>query len=159
MTLKLDTANQLWKGRSPRERSLLALLAAISFGLVSWYGIASPLSRAAASSDMHRSRAAALLREVEDSRAIMTRMAIPTDKSLGDLLMLSALEAGFTLDQHSEANAGETAVRGRASDSAALFAWIDMLRKNHGLTVSNLTAEREKDGGLRVEASFMWGDS
>jgi hypothetical protein len=34
-----------------------------------------------------------------------------------------------------------------------------MLRKNHGLTISNLTGERENDGTVRVEAIFVRGGS
>jgi type II secretory pathway component PulM len=108
---------------------------------------------------MHRSRAAALLREVEDARSLIARMAIPTAETLGDVLELSAAEAGFTLETQSETNEGQTTVHGHASGPAALFAWIEMLRKNHGLTISNLTAERENDGTVRVEAIFVRGGS
>jgi hypothetical protein len=73
------------------------------------------------------------------------------------VLTLSATEALFTLEKHSEQKAGEVAVQGHASEPASLFAWIEMLRNNHGLTVANLTAEREQDGSLRVEIVFMRG--
>lgn len=141
-----------------RERSLLLLLSLLAFGFVAWYGIASPLRLAAERSEIHRHRAAALLAEVESSRAAITGMTVPTEASLEDVLTLSATEAGFVLEKHSE-NARETTIVGRASDSAALFAWVEMLRKNHGLTVANLTAAREGDGALRVGAVFARGGS
>ena len=158
MTYSFDTANQLWKMRSARERGLLLLLSILVLGFVAWYGIASPLSQAAGRSEMHLERAAALLGEVESSRAAIAGMAVPTDVSLDDVLTLSATEAGFVLEKHSE-NAREATVLGRAPDSATLFAWIEMLRKNHGLTVTNLTAARENEGALRVEAVFARGGS
>ncbi len=158
MTLGFDTANQWWTMRSVRERQLLFLLAILVLGFVAWYGIASPLSLAAERSEMHRNRAAALLGEVEISRAAIAGMSVPIDASLDDVLTLSATEAGFALEKHSE-NASETTIQGHASNPAVLFAWIEMLRKNHGLTVANLTVERESDGALRVEAVFVRGGS
>jgi type II secretory pathway component PulM len=159
MTPGIDTANQWWRARNARERGLLLLLAFIVFGFAAWYGIASPLSRAAERSEMHRTRAAALLREVENSRASIARMAIPTDASLDDVLTLSAAEAGFALENHSEENARETTVQGHAPEPAALFGWIEMLLRNHGLIVTNLTTAREQDGALRVEAVLVRGGS
>ena len=97
MTDSFDTANQLWKMRSARERGLLLLLSILVLGFVAWYGIASPLSQAAGRSEMHLERAAALLGEVESSRAAIAGMAVPTDVSLDDVLTLSATEAGFVL--------------------------------------------------------------
>jgi type II secretory pathway component PulM len=158
MTFGFDTANQWWRTRSGRERHLLLLLAILTLGFVAWYGVASPLSLAADRSEMHRDRAAALLSEVEISRAAIGGLSIPTDTALDDVLTLSATEAGFALEKHNE-NARETTVQGRAPNPAALFTWVEMLRKNHGLTVANLTAERESDGALRVEAVFVRGGS
>jgi type II secretory pathway component PulM len=154
----LDTANEWWRMRSVRERQLLSLLAILVLGFVAWYGIASPLSRAAERSELHRTRAAALLSEVESSRAALQGITVPTDAALADILTLSATEAGFVLEKHSE-NARETTIQGLAPDPAALFTWIEMLRRNHGLTVANLTAERGNDGALRVEAVFVRGGS
>ena len=158
MTFGFDTANQWWRMRSGRERHLTVLLAILALGLVAWYGIASPLSLAAERSEIHRNRAAALLSEVERARAAIGGMAIPTDTTLDDVLMLSATEAGFQLENHGD-NAREITVQGRSSNPARLFSWIEMLWKNHGLTVANLTAERETDGALRVEAVFVRGAS
>lgn len=159
MTLGIDAATQWWSGRSARERGLLVLLGVVLFGLLAWYGVVSPLDRAADLSERHLARAAALLSEVETSRAAIGHMVVPTDASLEDVLTLSATEAGFVLEKHSEASARETMVQGRAAEPAALFAWIEMLRKNHGLTVTNFTAKREDDGGLRVQVVFMRGAS
>ena len=159
MTARFELVNQWWHHRSARERGLLLLLSTVVAGLAFWYGVASPLTQAAAASDMHRSRAAALLREVEGSRSLIAGMIVPTTETLEDVLKLSAAEAGFALETQSEANEGQTTVRGHASEPAALFAWIEMLRKNHGLTISNLTAERENDGTVRVEAMFVGGGS
>jgi len=155
MTRGFDMANEWWRTRSLRERLLLLLLAVLMFGFATCYGIVSPLSLGAQRSEMHRNRAAALLDEIETSRAAVGRMAIPTDASLDDVLTLSATEAGFGLEKHSEENERETSIQGHASNPAALFIWIEMLRKNHGLTVANLTAKRQSDGGLRVEAVFV----
>ena len=159
MNVGVEAANEWWRTRSMRERCLLLLLTLVVFGFVAWYGIASPLSLAAERSEAHRNRATALLSEVEISRAAIAPMAIRTDTSLDDVLTLSATEAGFALEKHSEDNPRETTVQGRTPDPATLFAWIEMLRKNHGLTVANLTAEREGDGALRVEAVFVRGGS
>jgi type II secretory pathway component PulM len=159
MNLGFEAANQWWRMRSIRERRLLLLLTFVAFGFVAWYGIASPLSLAAERSEAHLNRATALLSEVEISRAAIAPMAIPTNTSLDDMLTLSATEAGFALEKHNEDNPRETTVQGRAPDSATLFTWIEMLRKNHGLTVSNLTAERAGDGALRVEVVFVRGGS
>lgn len=155
MTHGFDTVNQWWRLRSARERGLLLLLVVVGFALIAWYGMASPLRRIALQSETHRANAARLLREVETARATMGAIVIPSDGALKDVLMLSAAEAGFALETHREDNAREVAVSGHAADPAALFGWIAMLRKNHGLVVANLTVAREQNGELRVDAILM----
>jgi len=157
MTLGSNTATEWWRTRSARERGLVLLLGVIALALVAWYGIASPLRRAAERSEMHRARAAEVLHEVEAARAEMGAIAIPSGAALEDVLTLSAAEAGFALETHREENAREIAVSGHAADPAALFGWITMLRTNHGLVVANLTAAREDNGALRVDALLMRG--
>jgi general secretion pathway protein M len=159
MTWDMHEATHWWQARTGRERALLSLFVIVVLGLAAWYGVAFPLKRAAERADMHRARAAALLSEVETSGAAIGRMDVPTDASLDDVLMLSATEAGFTLETHTAQNARETAVQGHASDPTALFAWIEMLRRNHGVTVANLTVAREQDGALRAEAVLLRGGS
>lgn len=155
MTLSFDMANQWWRLRSARERGLLLLLAAIGLALIAWYGVASPLRHVAQQSELHRVNAARLLREVETARATVGALVIPSGAALEDVLMLSAAETGFALETHREENAREVAVSGHAADPAALFGWIEMLRKNHGLVVANLTVAREQNGELSVEAILM----
>lgn len=155
MTLGFDTASQWWRMRSPRERGLLMVLAAIALVLGGWYGIASPLRTAAQRAALHRESAAELLSEVETARAQLGAIVVPSDGELNDVLTLSAAEAGFALETHHAENAREIAVSGRATDPAALFSWIEMLRKNHGLVVADLTIAREQSGELRVDARLM----
>jgi len=154
-----STMNAWWRERSARERALLALLSFVALALIAWYGVASPMRSAAQRSEMHRVRAAELLNEVESARTAIGRMVIPADAALDDVLKLSAAEAGFTLDKHNEENAREITVWGHAPEPAALFGWIMMLRKNHGLMVANLTASRDEDGALQVEAVLVRGAS
>lgn len=155
----IDSVNQWWGGRSARERGLLLLLAAIGLALIAWYGMASPLRRAAEQSEAHRARAAQLLREVEIARAEIGAISVPSGAALEDVLTLSAAEAGFELETQREQNAREIAVSGHAAGPDALFGWIEMLRKNHGLVVTNLSAARDENGTLRVEAVLMRGAS
>jgi type II secretory pathway component PulM len=156
--MMLDTRSpEWWQARSSRERALLALLAAISVTLVVWYGIASPLQRMAAQSEQHRTRASQLWIEVETARGALSKVTIPSDDELSDVLMLSAAEAGFVLDRHRLETAREIAIWGRATDPADLFTWISMLNRNHGLIVANVTAARDESGGLRVEALLVRG--
>jgi type II secretory pathway component PulM len=155
MTLGFDTADQWWRQRSARERGLLMLLATITIVLGGWYGVASPLRQAALLSEMHRESAAQLLNEVETARVQLDAIVVPSEDELADVLTLSAAEAGFALETHRTENAREIAVSGRAADPAALFSWIEMLRRNHGLVVANLTVVREPDGELRVDARLM----
>ncbi len=155
MTLGTDTVNQWWRTRSARERRLLLVLAAIAFVLVGWYGVASPLRSTAQRAERHLANAAQLLREVETARDAIGSIVIPSDAELEDVLMLSAAEAGFVLATQRKENAREIAVSGEAAGPAALFGWIEMLRKNHGVVVANLTVAREESGLLRVEAVLM----
>jgi type II secretory pathway component PulM len=155
MTLGFDTANQWWRLRSTRERGLLLLLVALGLTLIAWYGMASPLRRAAQQSDMHRANATQLLREVESARTAMDAIVIPSDAELEDVLKLSAAEADFVLETYRDESAREISVSGHAADPAALFGWITMLRRNHGLVVANLTVVRDENGVLRVETILM----
>ena len=154
----LIAAAEWWTARNPRERALLILLATLIFALGSWYGIAAPVRSAAERAERHHVRAAELLREVESARVELGTGMPATDSPLADVLMLSAAEAGFDLETHREQSETEIAVSGHAAEPAVLFAWIEMLRRNHGLLVANLSVAREESAAaLRVDALLVRG--
>jgi type II secretory pathway component PulM len=152
MTLPV-AAMEWWRGRSDRERSMLVLLATVVLAFLAWYGVASPLQRMAGRADTRLARAAELLREVETAHATLGGITSEFDPAVSDLLVLSAAEAGFALETQREQDDGDIAVSGHSDVPQALFAWIEMLRRNHGLLVANLSITRESGtGGLRVDA-------
>jgi general secretion pathway protein M len=149
-----------WAPRSRRERVLLVLLGLSLILFALWYGVLSPLRRAAGNATLHLERAAATLSDVEANAAEILRSrgaAALGETGFEEALLASASASGVTLTRNRMESTREITVWAEAVDPGALFGWIRVLRLAHGVTVTNLTATRDETGALALEARFAWG--
>jgi type II secretory pathway component PulM len=155
-----STLATLWHARSRREHTILIALAAVVAGFTCWYGVASPLRRAAASAGAERSRAAQELALVEAAqREIAGEAGLAPLPSGGmeEAVSVSAAASGIALARTRIGGDREITIWASAVDPRAFFGWVLTLRKAHGIVVSNLTAARKEDGTLDVEALLSGG--
>jgi len=157
-----DSFLSLWHARSRREQILLLALTVCVAMVAAWYGVASPLRRAAGSAEAHHARAAqaatdveAAVAEIAGSKGLAT---LPAD-GFEEAVLASAAASGLTLDRNRMENAREITIWANAAEPAALFNWIETLQQAHGVVVTNLTATRNEDGALQVEARLARGGS
>jgi general secretion pathway protein M len=150
----------LWGARSRREQILLTVLAMLALLFLAWFGIASPLRRAAASADAGYTRAIQQLAIVETARReIMGSSGIAPlpDGGMAEAVTASAAASGMALARTRVESEREMTIWLSAVDARTFFAWAETLRKAHGVVVSNLTATRNEEGTLDVEALFARG--
>lgn len=154
------TALTQWvNGRSPRERTMLAVLGLLVAALVLWFGVLTPLAAARQAS------------EARLERAVQTRLAV--DRALAEIAELrrartapasgapvdvavsrTADAAGLTLARiEADPGGGVQAVL-EGAPATAVFPWLLALQREHGVVASHLTILKG-DGGLDVDATFV----
>lgn len=147
-----------WSGRNARERAMLALMLLAIAVFALWLGAWRPLDAAARAAHLHRLRASADLAEVRAlTAAIAERQAQRPPPLSGEALpraiARSAAAGGVAISRQRTDADGRLVVGIDAVDAPALFAWLDLLARQHGLAPVSLKVE-ERDGSLVVEAGF-----
>jgi general secretion pathway protein M len=144
-----------WRARARRERIALAALAAALALFFGWYGLVAPLHSWRAAAAERRADAALALARVEADLAEIAalRRTRAAAAELEPLLLDSAREAGIAVSRQRRDDAGNRVVGIDAVDAPALFAWLDLLRAEHGLGPQRLLLEKA-DGRLRAELVF-----
>lgn len=148
-------ARAWWRARAPRERLLLALMGAALALFVGWYGLVAPLLSWRDAAAGRRADAALALARVEADLAEIAalRQARTTDTDFESMLLDSARESGVAISRHRRDDSGDRVLGIDAVDAPALFAWLDVLRTEHGLGPRRLVVEKA-DGRLRAELAF-----
>lgn len=147
-----------WSARNTRERAMLALMLLAIAAFVLWLGAWRPLDAVARAAHLHRLRASADLAEVRAlTAAIAERQAQRppplSDEALPRAIARSAAAGGVAISRQRSAGDGRFVVGIDAVEAPALFAWLDLLARRHGLAPVSLKVE-ERDGSLAVEAGF-----
>lgn len=143
-----------WQDRAPRERGMLALMMLALALFIGWYAVLAPLQRLADRARDRRGNAAALLAEV---RAAVTetgsggQAGIPADP-LATLLQ-GAAAGGVSISRQRDGDGGNVVLGIDAVQAPALFAWLDTMRREHGIAPLGLEVE-ERNGQLQAEVTF-----
>lgn len=151
-----------WQGREPRERAMLAVMAAMIAAFAWWYGLLWPLRALRDSAEARYDRAAAALQAVEaealayGSNAGAPRRPPPTGEALQRLLLEGARDAGIAPSRQRTAADGSVVLEFDHVPAPALFGWLGGLAEAQGLAPSSLRVQRA-DGQLRAEAGFGGG--
>ncbi|MDH5824137.1 type II secretion system protein GspM [Luteimonas sp. RD2P54] len=150
-----------WHAREPRERWMVSamLIALAAFAL--WYGAIAPLRQARDAARERHAAAAAALREIESALAYLEASAArlppaPAGDAFARAIADSAGAAGVAIgrqDHGGGGGEGVLVVAIDAVDAAALFGWIDALRRDHGIVPTGLQVDK-RGGRLRAELRF-----
>ncbi|GGK09797.1 type II secretion system protein GspM [Luteimonas terricola] len=150
-----------WRGREPRERAMLAVMAALLAAFAWWYGLMWPLRAMRDGAEARHDRAAVALQAVQaDVAALATAGATPPAAATGEALQRVVLdslrEAGLAPGRQRTAADGAFVLEFERVASPALFGWLGHLADDGGLAPSSLRVERA-DGHLRAEVGFGGG--
>lgn len=156
---RLNAILAWWIGRSERERWMLGGLGAVLCALVAWYGIWSPLNGWARDAEARQAEAAAAVTEAEAAAQEIARyqragarLAGPAAQAVGR----SAAAAGIVVSKSEPAAGGGLTVWTQAGPPGPLFAWILSARRDLGLGVRTLEAQKQ-DGGVQARIAFEGG--
>lgn len=155
-----------WRGREPRERSMLALMGLLLAAFAWWYGLLWPLRELREGARAHHAQAVA---DLATARAGIAALAmsgavpgpagaaagpVPTSgSSLQGRILDSATNAGLAVGRQRAGADGSVVVEFDRVPATAFFGWLGHLALQEGLAPASLRVERS-DGQLRVEAAF-----
>lgn len=147
-----------WRMRDRRERIMLGTMFAMLAAFVFWYGMLTPLRWLGAEARQHYDLAASATMAIEsDLQAIATlrqqRPLVPTGEQFTRTVLAAAEQAQVSISRQRGDETGVLTVGIDAVDAEALFAWLDALRRDHGIAPRSLDIVK-RDGRLQVEASF-----
>lgn len=145
-----------WEARTPRERLILGVAAALLIVTVYWLGLLRPLQAAARAAEL---RSVAAIREAQALEAAAGRLAAPTAQPNSQGIRAPVLElaaaAGLTLSRLSPEGDGGLTVSVEPAPSGAVFGWIARLAQERGIDVSRLTVEQTADKRVIAQATFV----
>ncbi|TYT25374.1 type II secretion system protein M [Luteimonas viscosa] len=148
-----------WHGREPRERMMLAVMAAMLAAFAWWYGLLWPLRSLREDAGVRYDHATVALRGVEAEVAALTAAGTGTapaastgGEALQRRVLDSARDAGLAPSRQRTAADGAFVLEFERVASPALFGWLGRLARD-GLAPSSLRVARA-DGRLRAEVGF-----
>lgn len=147
-----------WQGRAPRERAMLALMAAMLAAFAWWYGLLWPLRVLRDDAGAHYDRAALALQAAEAEAAALAGTGRTAGApARGDALQRDLLEraraAGLVPSRQRTAADGTFVLEFERIPAPALFGWLGGLADRDALAPASLRVERA-DGHLRAEVGF-----
>ncbi len=150
----LNQARAWWLGRSDRERLMLGGLAVVLAALVAWYGVVTPLRRAADVMADRRARAEAGLALAKAALGPGGRRPAAAAGPLAATVDASAAAAGIAIERRREDADGRLTVWIASIEPQVLMQWLVTLRDGHGVTVAALSAAKTDRASLEVEIAF-----
>lgn len=157
MRVRVDPIQDWWTGRTPRERTLLGVMAALIVAVFGWYGLVAPLKTAAEDA---RERQAEAARTLAETRAAAARLR-PTGRApagaeaLQATLDEAAAGAALALDRR-QVNGRAVTVWADAADARAVMSWLATLERR-GVRPDRLSVVRGDAGRVELEAAFSGG--
>lgn len=150
-----------WQARAPRERAMLALMAALLAAFTWWYGLLWPLRSLYDAAQARHDHAATALQAVEAEVAALgghagARSAAPGGEALQRLVLDSARDAGLAPSRQRTTAEGAFVVEFDRAASPALFGWLGGLVEARGVAPSTLHVERA-DGQVHAVVGFGGG--
>ena len=147
-----------WRGRDGRERRMLGVMLLMLAGFAWWYGLLWPLRALREGAQSHYDQALAGLQAAEAGAATLgarATRALPlpaSQEALQRRILDSARDAGLAASRQRSDPGGFSVEFDRVA-APALFAWLETLRREHGIAPVSLRAARA-DGSVRAEAGF-----
>jgi len=153
MSRILETARQAWDGRTPRERVMLAVMAAAILGVGGFYGVVAPLKRASddARLGLQEAREQSAALKLASGRAAPSK---PDSRPVAAIVEASAASLGVPIARKRQEGDGAFTVWITAIDARVLLPWVAALEREAGLGVVGFTASRLDNGLVEAEVSF-----
>lgn len=148
-----------WNGRTPRERLLLGVLAAVAAGLAVWYGVIVPLGAWVEAAEARHARAVQTREEVARIAARVEAAGSPAARppsgvAVRQLVEATAAAGGLELARIEAGGEGEVQVGLEGVQPQALFPWIALLQTEHGVAARHVTVLKAPAGGLTADIVF-----
>lgn len=139
-----------WNDRTPRERVLLAIMAALLAALLAWLVVLRPL--AAAREQALADATAATDRRAEAQSLVAAIRARPAagGAPVLDTLTRRLAEAGLQPSRLDAQGQGQAVVEIAAVNGRLLLGWASGLEARDGLVIDQLDATRNPDQSVRV---------
>lgn len=150
-----------WRGREPRERAMLAVMACLLAAFAWWYGLLWPLRALRDDALAHHQRAVEALHATEAEVAALAAAGsgaatAASGEALQHRVLARVREAGLSPSRQRTSAEGAFVLEFERVASPELFGWLGQLAAEDGLAPSSLRVERA-DGSLRAEAGFGGG--
>lgn len=147
-----------WNERSLREQRLLAVMIAILVAVVAWLGVARPIAQARDAAETRHARAVVALGEVRELGgrldALRFRPQPAIDEPLVAFIGRSASDAGLSVERLEAEGSDRAVLTIMAVRPPAVFGWIERVEVRHGLIVEQLSATRNPDSTIALQATF-----
>lgn len=139
-----------WNDRSPRERILLAIMAALLAVLLLWLGLLRPLATARAQAIADAGAAAARRAEAQALVTAIRARPAASGAPVLDTLGRRLAEAGLQASQLEAQGPGQAVLEIAAINGRLLLGWASALESRDGLVIDELDATRNPDQSVRV---------
>ncbi|MGD9812097.1 MAG: type II secretion system protein GspM [Sphingobium sp.] len=155
----MESLRYWWNARAPREKILLAIMAALIASMVLWLGVYRPvesgLHDAALANAEATERHADVARKVELlQKGGLNTPIVSTTATIGQIVGQSAGEAGFTLDRMQERGVDHADVSIASARATALLGWIAKL-EGQGVVLEKLSVNPSgATGTVSAQISF-----
>ncbi|MCD9046057.1 type II secretion system protein GspM [Luteimonas sp. MHLX1A] len=152
----IDAGRDWWNARAPRERWMLAAMAASIAVFLAWFAVLTPLESALERGGARLAAATRSAAEVEAALASLPPEGVQsglTPAAHFALITDTAAVAGVGVEHQSPDSGGGLEIDFDASDTGTLFAWLDTLRLEHRVAPLAVRIER-RDGRLRGSLRF-----
>ena len=147
-----------WNGRSAREQRLLAVMFALLAAVVVWLGIVRPIAAARDAAETRHARAVVALGQVRELggriAAARSRGAVTINEPLAAYLGRSAGDSGLPVKRLESEGADGASLTILAVRPTAVFGWIQRVEVRDGVIVERLSATRNPDTTIAVQATF-----
>lgn len=144
---------ETWNARTPRERVMLAVMAAAILGVGGFYGVVTPLKRASLDARVR-------LQEAREQSAALKLASVGGARAKADprpvaaIVETSAAGLGMPITRKRQESDGAFTIWINAVDARALLPWAASLEREAGLSVAGFTASRLDNGLVEAEVTF-----
>jgi general secretion pathway protein M len=148
-----------FEGRTPREKVLLAMMAAGLLGVLLWLAVFRPLAQASVGAERRFEQAAREATAVQAATARLKNLPRTVQAAADPARAVSETAAaeGLSLSRVEPDPTGGVQVAVNGVAPMRLFPWLAQLQTAHGVTPRHLTVIKDEQGTLSVDATFGGG--
>jgi general secretion pathway protein M len=148
-----------WETRSRREQALLAVMAAGVAAFLLWFAVLTPLAAANRAAEARYATAVETDLAVSRTLGEVARLKAPpapasARRPLDAVVSETAAAAGVNVGRIEADPSGGLRVSSPSAPASALFPWLALLQREHGIVATHLTVLKNDTGGLAVDATL-----